>query len=187
VNIMAIKDTFCSFCGARYTEPLVYPRACAACGVTVWANPIPVAVVLVQITDGPRTGLLVVRRAIPPQIGKLALVGGFVEEQESWQYGGAREVLEEAGLTVEPDRLIPMWYASSEPHPNRVLLFSIAPPIKLANLPPFTGHDAEASERGVVYGPGGLDALFAFPLHIEAARRYFAARRVDGPHDFRPA
>jgi hypothetical protein len=41
-------------------------------------------------------------------------------------------------------------------------------------MPPFT-HDLEASERGVV---------FAFPLHVEAAQRYFAERGITGAHDF---
>jgi 8-oxo-dGTP pyrophosphatase MutT (NUDIX family) len=178
-----IRDTFCSFCGTKYPEPLSYPRACTGCGTQVWANPIPVAVVLVQIVEGDRTGLLVVRRAIPPQIGKLAIVGGFVEETESWQHGGAREVKEETGAIVAAETLEPMWYASSAPKPNRILLFSIAPPMKVEALPPFTS-DLEASERGVVWGPGGIEDVFAFPLHIEAVRKYFGGRGIAGPHDF---
>ena len=178
-----IANAFCHFCGTRFAEPLRYPRTCTGCKAQVWANPIPVAVVLVQVVDGDRMGLLVVRRAIPPQIGKLALVGGFIEEHESWQQGGAREVREETGVHVEPHALEPHWYASSDPRPNRVLLFSLAPPQPVSALPPFT-HDAEASERGLIYGPGGLDEVFAFPTHIEAARRYFADRGVGGPHGF---
>lgn len=177
------RDTFCSFCGTRYPEPLAYPRTCTACATQVWANPIPVCVVLAQITDGDRTGLLVVRRAIPPAIGKLALVGGFLEEHESWQHGAAREVREETGVVVEPGAIEPMWYASSAPKPNRVLLFSIAPPQPASALPGFT-PDAEASERGIIYGPGGLEDVFAFSLHVEAARRYFAQRGVTGAHGF---
>jgi hypothetical protein len=44
--------------------------------------------------------------------------------------------------------------------------------------------DRESSERGVIYGPGGLEQVFAFDTHVEAARRYFAARGVNGSHDF---
>jgi ADP-ribose pyrophosphatase YjhB (NUDIX family) len=178
-----VRDTFCSYCGTKYAEPLAYPRTCTGCSTQVWANPIPVAVVLAQIVDGARTGLLVVRRSIPPQIGKLALAGGFVEEHESWQHGGAREVREEAGITIDASTLQPFWYASSAPKPNRILMFSIAAPIPVSAMPAFT-TDIEASERGVIFGPGGLEDVFAFPLHIEAARRYFAERGVTGPHDF---
>jgi len=170
------RDTYCSYCGTRYPEPLGYPRTCPGCGIRVW-------VVLQPIVDAERTGLLVVRRAIPPQIGMLALVGGFIEEHESWQHAGAREVREETGAIIDARALAPFWYASSEPWPNRILLFALAPPMPAAALPPFT-HDAEASERGVIFGPGGLDEVFAFSTHIAAARRYFAERGVACGHDF---
>jgi len=151
----------------------------------VWSNPIPVCVVLAQIVDGARTGLLVVRRAIPPAIGKLALVGGFLEDHEAWQHGAAREVAEETGLVVDPAALEQLWWASSAPKPNRVLMFSVAPPQPVAALPPFT-PDGEASERGLIFGPDGLDEVFAFSLHVEAARKYFARHRVTGAHGFVP-
>lgn len=179
------RDAYCSSCGAKYPDPTGYPRTCAACNVTIWANPIPVSVVLVQVIDGDRTGLLVVRRAIPPEVGKLGLVGGFLEEHESWQQGGAREVREETSVIVDPATLAPMWFASSEPRPNRLLLFSLAPPQLASALPAFA-PDHESSERGLVFGPDGLDEVFAFPLHVEAARRYFAARGVTGLHNFTP-
>lgn len=174
------RDTFCSYCGTRFADATRYPRSCTACGAQTWANPCPVAVVLVPVLDGDRTGLLVVRRAVPP-VGKLALIGGFVEAHESWQDCAARELQEEAGVTVDPARLEPLWYASSEP-PDRILLFSLAPPLAAAALPPFQPN-AEASERGIVHGPDGIDVL-AFPLHAEAARRFFAARSIRGPVDY---
>ncbi len=151
----------------------------------VWANPIPVSVVLVQVEDAGRMGILVVRRAIQPAIGKLGIVGGFLEEHESWQQGGAREVREETGVTIDPATLTPLWFASSEPRPNRLLVFSVAPPQPVSGLPRYV-PDAETSERGLVYGPQGIDEVFAFPLHVEAARKYFAARGVTGAHDFTP-
>jgi ADP-ribose pyrophosphatase YjhB (NUDIX family) len=178
-----VKDRFCSFCGAPYAEPLAYPRACpnAACGVKVWSNPIPVCVVLVPVRSGAATGLLALRRGIEPRIGMLAIPGGFLEDHESWQAGGAREVREELGLSIDPASLRPLWYASSEPRPNRVLLFSVAPAVDLADLPPFVANH-ETIERGVVWGPDGLDAAFAFSLHVEAARMWFARENITGPH-----
>lgn len=167
------RDTFCSYCGTRYADSSTYPRSCAACGTQTWANPIPVAVVLVPIVDGDRTGLLAVRRAIPPA-GKLALIGGFVEEHESWQACAAREVREEAGVEIEAARLEPLWYSSTEPRPNRILMFALAPAMRAEELPPFTPN-TEASERGIVLGPG---EPLAFSLHEEAVRRYFAGRGV---------
>jgi ADP-ribose pyrophosphatase YjhB (NUDIX family) len=179
------RDAYCSYCGTAYPVPSVYPRRCPdpGCGREVWANPIPVAVVLVPVTHEGRLGLLVVRRGIEPQRGRLALVGGFVEEEESWQAAGAREVLEETGILIDASALTPLWFASTEPRPNRVLLFATAPVLEARALPPHRANE-EAPERGLVYGPEGLDAVFAFPLHGQAARRFFADRGGHGPCDY---
>jgi ADP-ribose pyrophosphatase YjhB (NUDIX family) len=149
----------------------------------VWANPIPVSVVLVPVRHGARVGLLVVRRSIEPKKGLLALVGGFLEEHETWQQGGAREVREETDVVIDEATLVPFWFTSTEPRPNRVLLFSTATEMHAAKLPVFSATN-ETSERGLVFGPDGLEAVFAFGLHVEAARRFFAARGVDGAHEF---
>jgi ADP-ribose pyrophosphatase YjhB (NUDIX family) len=170
------RDTYCSHCGTRFLDPTGYPRTCGGCGTQTWANPVPVAVVLLPVIDGARRGLLVVRRAIPP-VGRLALVGGFVEDDESWQACAAREMWEEAGVVIDPAQLAPWWFASSAPRPDRVLLFSLAPAIEAAALPPFAPN-AEATERGLFFGAtdggGSDDDELGFPLHAEAARRYFA-------------
>jgi len=170
------RDAFCNTCGTKLAET-AYPKKCPGCGLELWANPIPVAVALVPVGNG----LLVVRRGIPPGVGKLALVGGFVEEHEAWQVGCAREVREEANVEIEPGSISVLWVASTEPRPNRVLIFAVTGPV--AELPPFVANH-ETQERGVIHGPGGLDDAFAFSLHAEAARRYFATRGITGPHAF---
>lgn len=180
------RDTFCSFCGASYSPPLGYPRTCATCKTVVWANPIPVSVVLVPVRLRGRVGLLVGRRAIEPRKGLLGLAGGFLEEHETWQEGGAREVREETGVVVPASALTPLWFTSTAPRPNRVLLFSVAPEMPGEALSPFTPN-AEVSERGLVFGPGDLESVFAFPLHAEAARRFFEGRGETGSHGFTAA
>jgi ADP-ribose pyrophosphatase YjhB (NUDIX family) len=177
-----VRDQHCSACGAAFPATAGYPKTCAACGFMVWANPIPVSVVLVPVAQGGRTGLLVVTRGIEPGRGRLALVGGFLEDLETWQQGGAREVLEETGVRVDPATLEPFWYTSTAPRPNRVLLFSVAETRTAASLEPFV-PSSETASRGLVFGPEGLEAVFVFPLHVEAARRFFAARGLTGPHD----
>jgi ADP-ribose pyrophosphatase YjhB (NUDIX family) len=171
------RDSFCNYCGTKFPEPLAYPRTCPGCGAEIWANPIPVGVALVPVGDG----LLAIRRGIPPGVGKLALVGGFIEEHESWQAACARELREEANVTVDPASLSVLWVASSEPKPNRVLIFAVSDPVD--ELPPFVPN-SETLERGVIYGPGGLESDFVFSTHIEAARRYFASRGVTRDHGF---
>ncbi|MEO6774889.1 MAG: NUDIX domain-containing protein [Kofleriaceae bacterium] len=174
-------NTCCNHCGARFPDPTRYPRTCPSCTAMVWANPIPVAVALVPILDPAGHGLLVVRRGIPPEIGKLALVGGFIEEHESWQVGCAREVREETAVIVDPASCRLHWLASSEPKPNRILIFAVTAPVDA--LPAFVANP-ETLERGVIFGPGGLDEDFAFSTHREAARRYFADRGITGHHAF---
>jgi ADP-ribose pyrophosphatase YjhB (NUDIX family) len=180
------RDTYCSYCGTAFDAsagPLRYPRTCTSCKTQVWANPIPVSVVLVPVAKGGRTGLLVVRRAIEPRRGKLALVGGFLEVHETWAQGGVREIAEETGVKVDPAKLTPMWFTSTEPRPDRVLLFSVADPLDESALGAYLPN-TETSERGLVFGPVGLDDGFAFALHAEAARRFFADRGITGANDY---
>jgi len=182
------RDRFCHACGAAFADVERYPRRCGACHTVVWANPAPVAVVLVPIVDGDRTGLLVVRRAVAPHVGRLALVSGFLEAHETWQVGAAREVAEETGVVIDAAALTLIDAVSTSPRSDpllrfdRLLLFASAPPLPAAALPPFT-PDPETSARGLVFGPGGLDELLAFPLHAAAARRWFGERGVSGSHD----
>jgi len=51
-----------------------------------------------------------------------------------------------------------------------------------ALVTPFRDN-GEASWRGIVRGPGGLDALMAFSLHSDAIRRWFQARGIVGDAD----
>lgn len=179
------RHTFCSYCGARYADVSRYPRRCAGCGAETWANPLTVAVVLVPVRDADRLGVLVVRRAVPPGIGKLALVSGFLEDHESWQVGAAREVREETGLVIDPAALEPTWFTSTRPRTHRILFFARAPEMPVSALPPHHA-DLETSERGLVFGPDGLDALFVYDFHVDVAQRFFAERGVTGPAAFAP-
>ncbi|MFC3899027.1 NUDIX domain-containing protein [Lentzea rhizosphaerae] len=164
------RDDFCNSCGTRYAEKDGYPRTCGGCGHVVWANPVPVVVLLVPVKDGERTGLLTVRRAIPP-VGELAFVSGFMDYGESWQQSAARELEEEAGVPVDPDGLRPLHFVST-PDGGTVLLFASAPAIRVEDLPPFVPND-EASERKVIFEWEPL----AFPLHDDVASRYFSAEQ----------
>lgn len=161
------RDDFCSSCGTQYSDTSAYPRRCAGCGHMVWANPSPVVVLLVPVKDGPRTGLLTVRRAIPP-VGELAFVSGFMDRGESWQQSAVRELEEEAGVRIPPDDLRPLHFVST-PDGGTVLMFATAPAINAEDMPPFVPND-EASERKVIFDCVPL----AFPLHNDVATKYFS-------------
>ncbi len=153
----------CSYCGARFPENTGWPRQCAQCGQISYRNPIPVTVVLVPVD----AGLLAVRRAIEPGLGKLALPGGFVNAGESWQAAGAREVAEETGLRLDPEELR-LFAVHSTPAPaNNILIFALAQPRAAAALAVFTAN-AEVSELAVLNTPRTL----AFPLHTRVLADY---------------
>jgi len=75
------------FCQRCQTEHHLYPRV----------------VVTAFVACGNR--LLWVQRAQPPQRGKWAIPGGFLELGETLAAGAARELREEAGIVLAPERL----------------------------------------------------------------------------------
>ena len=168
--------TFCSFCGARFPDGSGWPRACPACDTTTYRNPLPVAVVLVPVDGG---GLLLIRRAIEPQIGKLALPGGYVNYGEMWQEAAAREVREETGVTVAAES-IREFRVRSAPD-GTILLFGLSEVVKRSTVVAFQ-PTAETSACLVVDAPV---QDMAFPLHAEVVAAYFKGRASQGQRGIR--
>jgi len=162
------KISHCSFCGQPFAADQAWPRTCAACHNITFLNPTPVAVMLVPVDNG----LLLIRRGIEPNKGKLALPGGFVDLGESWQAAGAREVLEETGIQIDPS-LIHIFAVHSTPNNASILIFGLAAPMLAASLPPFTVTN-ETTERVIITAPTEL----AFPLHTQVMREFFAQHSV---------
>jgi ADP-ribose pyrophosphatase YjhB (NUDIX family) len=160
------KGSHCTYCGGRFAEGVPWPRTCVSCDRTSLLNPTPVAVLLLPVGDG----LLVVRRGIEPGRGKLALPGGFIDLGETWQEAAARELHEEAGVEIDPARVVEFRVRSARGGP--LLVFGVGPRLAAAGLPPFVAND-EATERAVIEAPREL----AFPLHTETAAAWFAGRR----------
>ena len=156
--------TFCSFCGARFPENPGWPRTCPACRNTTYRNPLPVAVVLVPVD----AGLLLVRRSIEPRAGKLALPGGYINLGETWQEAGAREVMEEAGVRLDPAGIREFGVHSAPD--GTVLIFGRSQPVKRAAVDAFR-PTVETSECVVIEAPV---PDMAFPLHAERVAAYFA-------------
>ena len=161
---MPDRYAHCTFCGARFVPQQPWPRRCGACGETSYLNPTPVAVA-VQPVGG---GLLVVRRGIPPARNTLALPGGFIEADETWQHAASRELREEIGLETDPET-VRLYDAISAPD-GTLLIFGLFPALSTADdLPPAVPNH-EALGREVLHAP----ATLGFDLHTRVANRYFA-------------
>jgi ADP-ribose pyrophosphatase YjhB (NUDIX family) len=122
----------------------------------------PVSVVLIPCDNG----LLVIRRNIEPQKGKLALPGGFIETGESWQSAGAREVREECGISIDPST-IREFMVKSTPDNRSILLFGLAEPFPKEAI--HFQQNSEATELQIIYQVEEL----AFPLHTLAIQKFF--------------
>ncbi|GIF73152.1 NUDIX domain-containing protein [Asanoa siamensis] len=162
---MPSRDSHCSYCGAAYATDQPWPRVCAACGETTYRNPVPVAVALLPVDDG----VLVIRRAIPPRVGLLALPGGFVDHGESWQRAVARELGEETGIAAAESDVV-LFDVHSAPD-GTVLIFGLLPATTAAALPA-SAPNAEVS--GWVVARDTAD--MAFDLHARVLTRYLSER-----------
>jgi ADP-ribose pyrophosphatase YjhB (NUDIX family) len=161
---MIKRNSHCGWCGHEYEGDPPWPRRCSACGHTSYLNPLPVAVILVPVDRG----VLAIRRTVAPEVGMLALPGGYINLGETWQEAGAREVWEETGLRLDPAEIRDFAVLTADGY---LLVFGLAASRTAADLPPFTPTN-ETSERVVLPGPADL----AFSLHTQALAMYFAAR-----------
>jgi ADP-ribose pyrophosphatase YjhB (NUDIX family) len=92
---------FCPSCGGalelktlKDSEP---PRlVCVSCSFVFYLDP-KVAACTISIVDG---GVVLLKRAIEPQLGKWVFPGGFVDRGESVQAAAIRETREEVNLRV---------------------------------------------------------------------------------------
>jgi 8-oxo-dGTP diphosphatase len=95
-----IKDAYCSYCGSKFAEQILWPRICWMCHKESYSNPTPVVVALIEVWDH---GILIQQRNIEPMKDKWALISGYLNLGETWQEGLAREVQEEMGLITKPE------------------------------------------------------------------------------------
>ncbi|MGP3966299.1 NUDIX domain-containing protein [Streptomyces sp. 6N223] len=159
--------THCPYCGAAYPYGVAWPRDCAACGETLWLNPLPVAVALLPVERDGGRGLVVVRRDIEPCRGELALPGGYIEVGETWREAAARELREETGLVASAADATLFDVSGGERTLNVFALL----PSRDASALPASSATAEATEWLVIDEPVPL----AFPTHTAVVEAYFAA------------
>lgn len=155
------KNSCCSYCGARFPVAELWPKACQQCGNTSYLNPLPVVVLLVPVGNG----LVVARRNIEPQKGKLVLPGGYLDLGETWQEGAVREMYEETGIQIPADEIT--LYDVSNGLDNTLVISGLASRQPRSCLQPFSSF--ETQEIALIEEPVEL----GFPLHNLLVRRYF--------------
>ncbi|MNI02273.1 NADH pyrophosphatase [compost metagenome] len=106
------RHGFCAACGQASEQASGgWKRVCAACGTEHFPRVDPVVIMLPVFRGDGEPRCLLGRQAAWPA-GRMSALAGFMEPGESIEEACAREVLEEAGLTVSAVR-----YHSSQPWP----------------------------------------------------------------------
>jgi ADP-ribose pyrophosphatase YjhB (NUDIX family) len=160
---MPDRFAHCTFCGARFVPDQAWPRRCGACGETSYRNPTPVAVAVQPVGSG----LLVVRRGIPPARERLALPGGFIDYGETWPAATVRELFEEVGFQADADE-VRLFDTLSAPD-GTLLVFGLLPPLPDAGALPASAPNDETLGWEILDGPAEL----GFSLHTAVANRFF--------------
>jgi ADP-ribose pyrophosphatase YjhB (NUDIX family) len=97
---------FCPRCGATLEPDGLRQASCPACGSRYYSNSAPTVGALCEDERG---RLMLVRRAVEPELGKWDTPGGFLEEGEDPLDALRRELREETGLEVEPREFLGAW------------------------------------------------------------------------------
>ncbi len=128
----------------------------------MYKNPVPVSVCLVPI-DGK---LLGVKRGIEPRKGFVALPGGYVNSDETWQQACVRELFEETGVKYLPED-IKLISVESALDSNRLLIFGSTPELS-KNKIDWNFKNDETSELSLI----SADDELAFPIHTLVANNF---------------
>ncbi len=98
---------FCSDCGSKVSLQAIAGDhrqrfVCIDCGKTHYQNPNVLVATYVCVGES----ILWIKRGTAPALGKWAMPGGYMENDETPEAGASRELLEETGIEVLADNMI---------------------------------------------------------------------------------
>lgn len=142
-------------------------------------NPIPVVVCMVPLIDEltNEISLLGVVRGIEPQIGGVAMPGGYVDEGESAEQAATRELDEETGIYIAEDDWITL--GTSVTPSNRLLILLVSEyPVARDLINSFTANDEVSALVAI-----DEDTSLCFPIHDKWVKEFFAQAESCGCND----
>ncbi len=166
-----IKDSHCSYCGAKFAEQKLWPRKCFRCGNDSYKNPIPIVVSMIAVEVDNRMGILIQKRNIEPQKGGWALPSGYINHGETWEEAAVRENAEEMNVFTKTEDY--HLYGIRKPASGNMLIFCTRPKVWTDQVTEFVERflpNEEVSALGIYYG----DIELAFPTHNECAKDFLA-------------
>ena len=105
---------YCSECAGTLEKKEIEGHqrlVCPRCGKIYYQNPLPVVAAVIIGKEG---RILLTKRGLPPGKGRWALLGGFVEKDESPEEAILREMKEEIGIEGKIEDLIGVYKNESE-------------------------------------------------------------------------
>lgn len=165
------KNSHCSFCGALFPTPVTFPHCCGTCSNFTYTPPVTCVMLLLSFLrkEDCATGVLLVRRAIEPMIGGLALPGGYLDPGESLEEAAVRELKEETGIEVDP---LKAFYIANRLAANGNMLIFMEAEIDSPDISKFEPNH-EVSELVIYWDKDYGKLNICFPTHEEIIREHF--------------
>lgn len=164
---------YCPVCANKLTLREESGRTrpvCLNCGYVHYVNPVPTVGVLIEM-DG---GVVLIKRANPPNQGRWVFPSGYVEADERLEEAAVREAEEETGLKVEIIDLGDVNSYPEGPPASGIMIFYRARPV---------GGELKAGDDALearVFQPDEVPYL-PFRTHREMLAQWLARRAVPPP------
>ncbi len=169
------QDTFCSYCGSKFSEQKLWPRTCYICNNESYKNPIPVVVTMIGVhrKNYPfsQCSWLIEQRGIDPGKNGWAFPSGFIEAGETWQQAAVRELQEEVGLTTE-EKGFELYDVVNSASGNMLIFCSYKGLVYEKDIKFVPNHEVLAITFPFL--PSHLE--LCFPTHNEMWNRYYDVR-----------